>query len=942
MIARNRLLDVLKKKDSVSALWSITTWHLSRLDSETMMRVMMMVLCCALGPRLSCAVVGGYVDVGGYRYQLANSAVDVDTVDFAGDDCPSLPCTYFSVPSTCTATFGSTSIATVVESKTWSAPFLATSTGVYSVVSWLPNPTSVSVLDAVSVPGSVGMADYGWQARVLLQCAIPCPPGAILVGNGCVNCSIGTYPSTRTTCSPCTNGLPNTVFTNFGAWNNCSFVCTAGRYLTSTYSPTLLIGDTTSPGSLRSVSASGYVSTIFTASSSANPLYYMRFVTMSLDPQIVYAGMFTVSKFNLTSRTLLPVLVGSTQARGSIDGTGTGATFNSISNAALWRDEAYLVAADGGNCNIRLVNLATLQVTTVAGLALTCGFSDGIGIAARFQTMTDIVISADVAYVADSTNYRVRAVFLANQTVVTIAGTGVNADINGIGTAAAITPVYLTLSGTSTLYVKTYYGVRKINLNSFLVTTLSTSLSQSPMQMALSPSGLYLYYGGYYKVASFSIPLKTSADIAGSNVFGFADGQGVAARFRSPQAVLLLGETERPDAVCLQCTICDAGYYGVCTANTSECYQCPSNQFSNAGATACSYCAPGRYASNGVCTSCLAGTFAVPGDTACQVCGDGNYSLVGAAACAPCQAGTYSVLGVCRPCPVGAFSNAASTVCTNCSAGTFLQGVVCVNCSAGRYSLEGFTACQQCLNLPGNASYSGPGGTNSTNCDYVCNSGFSLVSADGSCSICSAGYWTSLGTAACQPCTNLPPNATYRGVGSNETNCPISCNAGYYPSRTNASLCLPCAAGTRMVAGVCVPCPSGGYSGAGSASCLPCLNGNYALGNATACTSCPHPSPYTTFIGRGTNAACSFVCNAGSYVFNRTLCVPCVAGTYAPSQGRTVCNVCTGGTWSDAGASECSPCSYLNITAAYNGTICTDYPAICKAGFAVTSVVCVP
>jgi hypothetical protein len=84
------------------------------------------------------------------------------------------------------------------------------------------------------------------------------------------------------------------------------------------------------------------------------------------------------------------------------------------------------------------------------------------------------------------------------------------------------------------------------------------------------------------------------------------------------------------------------------------------------------------------------------------------------------------------------------------------------------------------------------------------------------------------------------------------------------------------------------------------------------------------------------------VCNAGSYVFNRTLCVPCVAGTYASSQGRTVCNVCTGGTWSDAGASGCSPCSYLNITAAYNGTVCTDYPAICKAGFAVTSVVCVP
>lgn len=882
------------------------------------------------------------MDVSGYRYQLANSLVDVDVVDYSGDDCLSLPCTYYAVPSSCTATFTTSSLAAIIIAKAWNAPFIATSTGVFSVVDWLPNPTTSSMIDT-SVSGFVAMSDYGWQARILLQCAIPCPPGAILVGNSCVNCSVGTYPSTRTACSACTNGLANTVYTSFGSGNNCSFACVSGKYLTSTYTPTLLVGDTTSPGALRVVSATGYVTTIYTAPSPADPLYNLRFVTMSLDRQIAYVGMYAISRFNITSRTATSPFVGSNTLRGSADGMGTSATFNAISSVALWQSESYLVVADGGNCNIRLVAVPSYIVTTVAGLAGSCGFVDDVGLAARFRTMSDVVVNSDsnIAYVADPLNCRVRALFLMNQTVVTIAGNGANTDTNGIGTAASIVPQYLTLVG-NVLYVKTVFGVRKIDLNTMAVSTLTSSLANSPMQMAVSSSGQYLYYGSYYKVSSFFTPLKTSIDIAGSSAYGFYDGQGANARFRTPQAVILLSEIVQPNAVCLQCTSCDAGSYGVCTANSSDCYPCPANQFSAAGASACSFCAPGKFASGGVCTSCLAGTYAVAGDTTCSACGIGNFSLAGASACSPCPNGTYANAGVCVTCPRGAFSLSASTVCTNCSAGTMLQAGVCVNCSAGWYSTEGSTMCYRCVNLPGNASYAGQGGTNSTNCDYACNSGFSYVPSDGSCSICAPGNWTSRSMVSCQPCTNLPPNATYSGVGSNESNCPISCFSGYYLSRYNASLCLPCAPGTRMVAGVCVPCPVGGYSLGGGSTCLPCSNGNYALGNATACTSCPNQSPYTTFIGRGTNAACSFVCSAGSFVFNRTTCVPCTAGTYASTPGRTVCSVCTDGKWSDAGATACTSCSYLNITAVYNGTICSNYPAICKAGFAVSSVVCVP
>jgi hypothetical protein len=167
--------------------------------------------------------------------------------------------------------------------------------------------------------------------------------------------------------------------------------------------------------------------------------------------------------------------------------------------------------------------------------------------------------------------------------------------------------------------------------------------------------------------------------------------------------------------------------------------------------------------------------------------------------------------------------------------------------------------------------------------------------------------------SGCAACTNLPPNATFAGTGANATGCPYHCIAGYTASGPG---CLPCPAGSWMpaVGGPCTPCLAGSYSGPAATACTSCTGGSYSLGNSTACATCAsaRPGPYTVFIGRGTSASCPFYCRAGSYVVNRSACMPCVNGTYS-ALGATACAACSGQTWSAGGATACTTCSSLQV-----------------------------
>jgi hypothetical protein len=109
---------------------------------------------------ISTATAGGYVDLNGFRYVLANTGVDADVVDFSGDDCSAFPCQPFPIPDGCNATSPTFDVATVAQAKKWSTSFLVAADGLYPVTNWMlaPQP-SFALLDLATYPGFVALGD---------------------------------------------------------------------------------------------------------------------------------------------------------------------------------------------------------------------------------------------------------------------------------------------------------------------------------------------------------------------------------------------------------------------------------------------------------------------------------------------------------------------------------------------------------------------------------------------------------------------------------------------------------------------------------------------------------------------------------------------------------------------------------------------------------------
>jgi autotransporter-associated beta strand protein len=112
---------------------------------------------------------------------------------------------------------------------------------------------------------------------------------------------------------------------------------------------------------------------------------------------------------------------------GFADGPATSARFTHPADVALDSD-GNLYVADEGNHAIRSLD-PTGQVLTIAGMGET-GFAEGTGVAAKFSSPSSIAIdAADLLYVADRGNHRIRTVTTAGETG-TLAGSGVAGLLN--------------------------------------------------------------------------------------------------------------------------------------------------------------------------------------------------------------------------------------------------------------------------------------------------------------------------------------------------------------------------------------------------------------------------------------------------------------------------------------------------------------------------------
>jgi sugar lactone lactonase YvrE len=243
---------------------------------------------------------------------------------------------------------------------------------------------------------------------------------------------------------------------------------------------------------------------------------------------------------------------GSLGGPGSADGTGTAATFLSPLGIALGPD-GFLYVAEGGNHRIRKISPAGV-VTTLAGGAL--GYADGTGSSASFNGPGGVAVdSSGTVYVADTWNNRIRKVTPAG-VVTTLAGSGTAAFADGTGTAASFfRPNGVAVDGSGNLVVADGSNCRIRRVTPAGVVT------------TIAGSGVFGYADGAAAAAAFNVPYGVAVDasgnvfvadtgnnrirkvtpagavttLAGSGFQGTTDGPGSTATINYPRAVAVDG-----------------------------------------------------------------------------------------------------------------------------------------------------------------------------------------------------------------------------------------------------------------------------------------------------------------------------------------------------------------------------------------------------------------
>ncbi len=238
-------------------------------------------------------------------------------------------------------------------------------------------------------------------------------------------------------------------------------------------------------------------------------------------------------------------------AAGFNDATGTAAQFNEPHDIdADGAGNVYV--ADRSNFRIRKVS-QTGAVTTFAGTG-SDGFTDGPAASARFSHPWGVAVSTTGSvYVADANTQRIRVISTSN-VVSTLAGTGSLGFVDGAGSAALFRyPSGVALDTAGNVYVSdtNNHAIRKVTPAGVVTTLAGSGVAgfadgQGAAAQFSSPDGVAVDSAGNVYVADTSnhrirkiTPSGSVSTLAGTGTAGSINGAGATARFDSPRDVTI-------------------------------------------------------------------------------------------------------------------------------------------------------------------------------------------------------------------------------------------------------------------------------------------------------------------------------------------------------------------------------------------------------------------
>ena len=251
----------------------------------------------------------------------------------------------------------------------------------------------------------------------------------------------------------------------------------------------------------------------------------------------------------ITPGGVVTILAGLSAGYGSVDGTGTSATFDLPRGIAVDSAGNVYVSERGGN-RIRKITSGGV-VTTLAGNG-TYGYLDGTGTNATFSNTRGVAVdSAGNVYVADYNNNRIRKI-TPEGVVTTLAGQQSTGSTNGTGTNASFNgPNGVAVDSAGNVYVSDLINtlIRKITPSGVVTTFAGSSYGSvdgTGTNAAFTyPEGITLDSVGNLYVSEQShrirriTPAGVVTTLAGNGTPGYLDGPALNSIFSSPQGLVV-------------------------------------------------------------------------------------------------------------------------------------------------------------------------------------------------------------------------------------------------------------------------------------------------------------------------------------------------------------------------------------------------------------------